>query len=245
MWIPLLAATVWVRCSSAGARPKSSSAFGRSSKANARTSSSAAVASRRTPSTAASSSSGVHAAVTECNPSRIAVRAWPVSSWSSRAKCARSSSCPWTNVRSVSASTRRERSIATAARFANMWTMRRSLSEKRRSRVARSCTTSTPIALSFTSSGTNIAEVVPSARMFAWSTSESSTRASIRSLRFRAITAPALDACGEATISSASSARSPSAASTWRSPSCPGSMITARRASTTSRTRETISVRRG
>ena len=64
-------------------------------------------------------------------PSRIEVSAWPVSSCSSRASRARSSSCPSTTRRRESRATRSARSTATEARAANVSARRRSSSVKR------------------------------------------------------------------------------------------------------------------
>ena len=80
-------------------------------------------------------------------PSRIDVSAWPVSSCSSRASRARSSSCASTTRRTASRLTRSERSTATAARAASASASRRSSSVKRgrRRRPCRGRST-TPIA---------------------------------------------------------------------------------------------------
>ena len=79
--------------SSAGTRPKSSSAAGRSSTASRRTSCSVATTSSRSSARAARAASSASASSSGFSPSRIEVSACPVSSWSSRASRRRSSSC--------------------------------------------------------------------------------------------------------------------------------------------------------
>src|SRR5919197_580448 len=114
--IPVCSEKDSVSRSSAAARPKSSSTFGRSSTARRRTSWSVATTSSRSSATAARFSSFSSASSSGFRPSRIDVSAWPVSSWSSRASRRRSSSCASTTRRSTSRATRSERSTATAAR---------------------------------------------------------------------------------------------------------------------------------
>ena len=87
-------------------RPKSSSADGRSSTASRRTSWSVETTSSRTDATAARASSVVAVCSSGFSPSRIDVSAWPVSSCSSRASRARSSSCASTTRRTASRLTR-------------------------------------------------------------------------------------------------------------------------------------------
>ena len=121
-------------------------------------------------------------------PSRIEVSACPVSSCSSRASRRRSTSCPETTRRSESRATRRERSTAIAARFANCSARRRSALLKRGSRPILSCATSTPIVRSRDSSGTYRPVLAPRRRATSWFTSGSSSSESMRSLRPRSIT---------------------------------------------------------
>ena len=111
-------ANVAVSRSSAGTRPKSSSAVGRSSTASRRTSWSVSTtaSSRSAASCFACASAVVRAPRPRFRPSRIEVSAWPVSSWSSRASRRRSSSCAAITRRSASRATRSESSTAMAAR---------------------------------------------------------------------------------------------------------------------------------
>ena len=88
------------------------------------------------------------------SPSRIDVSAWPVSSCSSRASRARSSSCASTTRRSASRLTRSERSTATAARAASDSASRTSSSVKRDVAPSLSCATTTPIGRPAATSGT-------------------------------------------------------------------------------------------
>ena len=88
------------------------------------------------------------------SPSRIDVSAWPVSSCSSRASRARSSSCASTTRRTASRLTRSERSTAIAARAASDSASRRSSSLKAGVGPSLSCAMTTPIARPRTISGT-------------------------------------------------------------------------------------------
>ena len=176
--------------SSAGARPKSSSALGRSSTASRLTFWSVSTICSRSSAAAARADSGEPASSTCFRPSRIEVRAWPVSSWSSRASRRRSSSCPSTTLRSASRATRSARSTATAARAPKVSVRRRSSSVKRGSGPSLLCAAITPIGRSATIIGTKSPERRPMRRASSWSTSTSSSVESTRSLRRRSSTRP-------------------------------------------------------
>ena len=235
---PLCSRNVARSRSMAGTRPKSSSADGRSSTASRRTSCSVETTSSRSDATASRASSVSAACSSGFRPSRIDVSAWPVSSCSSRASRARSSSWASTTRRTASRLTR-WREVdgdrgAGGERLGEPQVVVREARASDRACRARPRRRSPGRARS---AARTSAECTPSRRAACWSISGSSSTESTRSLRPRSSTRPAFEPLSSSSHPDDAVARSRPRLPRRAASSPSGSAISTSRASTSSRSR--------